>query len=386
MSSATTSIAVLVETTPALVFNDPAKADELFAHIEQEITTAPVDLASDKGRKAVASLAYKISRTKTAIDDAGAELIQEANKKVQSVNAERRKLRNRLDALRDKARKPLDDWEAEQAKRKTQCQAIVDGLKQAGKVTIEDTTETLRARIKQVQNTELHLDYLGDFFDVASDARDTSLAILNSALQRQIHLDEERIELARLREEAERRNAAEAAERKAREDAERKAAYVDAQIKHIVNCGLGLIDGRPYPIIILRRELQEKVVIDESFGDRREEAEAAKLAALKSLDDVEERQRVEQVAAEEARAAEAEADAQRREREAAQRVLDEAEAQRLREEEEADARAADQRHRTTIMLDAEEAVMRAAGIGKDKAWKIITAIAAGSIPHTTIKF
>lgn len=386
MAEANPNIAVLIETTPALVFSDRQKADELFAHIEQEITSFVPDLSTEKGRKAVASLAYKVSRTKTAIDDAGAGLIEAANKQVKTVNAERKRMRDHLDMLRDKARKPLDDWEAAQAERKRECEALVAEIKRAGQVAFDETSATLGERIAALEGTELHLDFLGDFFDVATDARDASLATLRAALQQQEQLEAERAELARLRKEQEARAAQAEENRRAREEAERQASYIEAQIQHIKACGLGLIDGRSYPVVILRRELEEKVVIDDTFGDRKGEAEAARSAALKALAGIEEQQRLADEAAEGERRRLAEEETQRREREAAQRVKDEAEAEQRRKDKEAAERAADQAHRDEVLRAAEAAVMSVAAIGKDKASKIVLAIAAGSVPNTTINF
>lgn len=386
MSSETTNIAVLVETTPALVFSDPKKADELFVHIEQEIATSDPDLTSEKGRKAIASLAYKISRTKTAIDDAGSSLIEEANKTVRSVNAERKRLRDHLDGLRDKARKPLSDWEAEQERRKRQRQQIVDDLKSAGHVSIDDTAETLRARIREVQNTELHLDFLADFFDLAKDAQSSSLSTLNAALGRQVQLDEERAELERLREESQRREEEERVEREARQAQERQARYVDDQIKHIIDCGRGRIGGKPYPLAVLQRELDEKVNIDDTFGDRKREAEEALETARRALSEVAARQQQEAEAEEARRRETAEADARRREEEAAQRARDEASAEQQRAQKEAEARAADQEHRQEVLTAAQTAIKSAAGISDGTAKKIVLAIAAGNVPHISIRF
>lgn len=88
--------------------------DSLLTRIRQETVTMVTDVTTVAGRKEIASLAYKVARSKTAIDDAGKELVADWKKKSAEVDAARKKARDYLDGLRDEVRKPLDDWEAEQ--------------------------------------------------------------------------------------------------------------------------------------------------------------------------------------------------------------------------------------------------------------------------------
>ncbi|MDE1907630.1 MAG: hypothetical protein KGH75_14385, partial [Rhodospirillales bacterium] len=97
------------------VFTGP-NLDELLAKIRQETATIVPDVSTAGGRKEIASLAYKVARSKTTIDEAGKSLVAEWKKKSAEVDASRKKARDYLDALKDEVRKPLDEWEAEQAR------------------------------------------------------------------------------------------------------------------------------------------------------------------------------------------------------------------------------------------------------------------------------
>lgn len=88
--------------------------DALLARIRAETASVVPDVATVEGRKAIASLAYKVARSKTTIDDAGKDLVAEWKLRASGVDAARKKARDYLDALRDEVRKPLDDYEAEQ--------------------------------------------------------------------------------------------------------------------------------------------------------------------------------------------------------------------------------------------------------------------------------
>jgi hypothetical protein len=105
-----------LETINAVEVFTGAKLDDLLAKIRAETATIVPDVLTAGGRKEIASLAYKVARSKTTIDDAGKTLVAEWKSKSAQVDASRKKARDYLDALKDEVRKPLDDWEAEQAR------------------------------------------------------------------------------------------------------------------------------------------------------------------------------------------------------------------------------------------------------------------------------
>lgn len=90
--------------------------DDLLARIRAEAVTLVPNVKTVAGRKEIASIAYKVSRSKTAIDDAGKALVADLKKQTGDIDSARKKARDTLDALRDEVRKPLTDWEEEQAR------------------------------------------------------------------------------------------------------------------------------------------------------------------------------------------------------------------------------------------------------------------------------
>jgi hypothetical protein len=83
------------------------------------------------GRKKTASLAAKVSKVKTTVDAIGKEMVSEWKSKAKVVDANRKKLRDACDELRDEARKPLTDWEAEEARIKAEKEAAIEAEKAA---------------------------------------------------------------------------------------------------------------------------------------------------------------------------------------------------------------------------------------------------------------
>lgn len=103
-----------VETVNAVDVFTGGALDELLNRIQAEARRFEPDMSTDAGRKAIASQAYKVARSKTAIDDAGKALVAEWKEKSRAVDAKRKQAREFLDTLRDEIRKPLTEWEKEQ--------------------------------------------------------------------------------------------------------------------------------------------------------------------------------------------------------------------------------------------------------------------------------
>ena len=102
--------------------------------IDAEVSSQVPDLSTDKGRKAIASLARKVSSTKVALDAMGKKLADGYRAKLDPINAERKLAKDTLEALRDKIRQPLTDWEQEQERIEAERQAVIEAEKLAKQV------------------------------------------------------------------------------------------------------------------------------------------------------------------------------------------------------------------------------------------------------------
>jgi len=106
-----------VEKITALEVFNTGYAETLVGAIEAEVRSFIPDLKTDKSRKEIASLSAKVSKSKVLLDGLGKNLVAAEKEKLKLVDSERKMIRDRLDALRDEARKPLTEWEnAEKAK------------------------------------------------------------------------------------------------------------------------------------------------------------------------------------------------------------------------------------------------------------------------------
>lgn len=119
---------VVIEQATALdLFTAPEKVNQMLAHIktlaEEERKELDSDLSVAKNRKAFASLAYKVTQTKTAIDKAGKLVVDDLKELPKKVDAARKLFRDELDSLSNGIRKPLTEWE-EQEKAREEAEAL----------------------------------------------------------------------------------------------------------------------------------------------------------------------------------------------------------------------------------------------------------------------
>jgi len=98
------------------LFKSEKTLTELLGEIKKTATDFKPDTSTEKGRKEIASQAYKVSQSKTVIDAAGKDLTAEWLRKKKEVDAGRKTARDFCDNLRDEIRQPLTEWEDEEKK------------------------------------------------------------------------------------------------------------------------------------------------------------------------------------------------------------------------------------------------------------------------------
>lgn len=363
----TQSIAVIVESNPAVVLLDAKSKDDLFNHIRSEIAAFEPDTSTAKGRAAIKSFAFKIVQTKTAVDDAGKKLTEEWRQKTNAVNESRREVKQELTDLAVSVRKPLTDWEEAEKKRIEECNEVIQWMKSAKNVFIEDTSEDVRARGAKVYETEITAEKYGDLFAEAEAVKAETIESLKTSLARLTREEADRAELARLKQAEEERLAREAEEREAEERRKQEEEAAKREEENRIAAEQAEQE---------RIAKAEQEAADKARREAEEEAEQARAAEQKRIDDEnaeKERKHQEELAAERKRAEDLE-------RENAER---EAEERRVREETE--RRQKDVEHRTLIKSQVKAGLI-AAGVNEKTAVKVVLAILAGDIPNLKMEF
>jgi hypothetical protein len=362
-----TAIALIVSETPVVVLTDEKRRAEFYAHIQAEVDSFTPDISTATGRAAIKSLAFKITRTKTAIDAAGKELNEEHRRFINAVDAERRDAREYLDTLAKKVRQPLTEWEEAEDARKAEVEKIIAMFRSERFVPMGEASDSIRERGTIIHNIAIDPDVFQDRADEAEREKKDTVAHLLAAMEQAIKTEEAAEELERLRKAEAERDAAEQAKREAEEAEARRIAEEKR---------------REEARAAAEKAEQERIARAEQEAADRARREAEEAAQRER--DEERRQHEAALAAEREAREKAEREAQderdRIAREEAARV------EEARREAEAKAkREADQAHRTAVKTKAKEAIITC-GADEETARKIVVAIIAGEIPAVRMEF
>lgn len=343
--------------TPAVVFA-PGGVESIISKLEADVRNVVTDISTEAGRKAIASLAYKVARSKTALDDMGKDLVAGLKAQTGKIDAERRIIRDRLDALRDEVRKPLDNFENAEKERVAGHEAILAAILEAAQLSADAGTAAINARIGAVR--DLSQRDWQEFAARATATIDTARKTLETALAQATKREAEAAELARLR-----------AEQIAREQAEREAK-IAAEAAERARIAAELKAEREAAEVAARAEAERRRV-DKERADaiaRAEQAEADKRAAAATA--VQDAKNAAE-AAERSRLAAIESERKR--------VADEA----AKEAAEKARREADKAHRAKFNNEA-LAAFEALGFAKEPSRLLVETIARGEVPHVSINY
>lgn len=191
---------VVIEPSKAYdVFTTPNGLVELLAKIDHDALAVAPDLSTATGRKAIASNAYRVAQTKTYLDNLGKEITDKLKELPKLVDANRKYARETLDALRDKVRQPLTNWEEEQER--------IAAAKKA-----EEEAAKLREEIERCHELAL---FMNAEFD--REQEEKRKAAEQARIERERRIAEEAAERAKIEAEAKAKAEREEMERKARE-------------------------------------------------------------------------------------------------------------------------------------------------------------------------
>lgn len=322
--------------TPLQIY-EPGNINNLLSAISKEVANFKADVTTKKGRDEVASLAYKVSRSKTFLDDAGKKLGDDARKTVELINAERKKVRDSLDKLRDDIRKPLDQWEASEALRVNKHKAQITFIRDlANKCAIGWKNLSIEELEKNLSFVQTHDHNFEEFAGEASGALEDAIKRINESLGNKRDFETQRLEIERLQKEA--------ADRKAKDDEE--AAKKEEQRLASEAAKKKEADA------LKEKELEAQREENEALKKKQADADA-EIARLKKIAD-------DKAAAD-------------------KKAADEKAAEEKRE--------ASKRHVTKILKAAAAALNEEiGGLGPVESLAIITAIAEGKVPNVSIKY
>lgn len=144
----------------------PDTVTKNLAQIREEALALVPDITTDKGRKEIASVAHKVAQSKVAIDKVGAALVKPLKDQAKVIDKERKRYKDDLDALKMEVRKPLSDWEEEQARLQRESDQVFFDIER-----YSETIDKVSGEILQVVQLENFLKQL-DVLDVGACEHD----------------------------------------------------------------------------------------------------------------------------------------------------------------------------------------------------------------------
>lgn len=332
---------VIEQNAIAVAFQTKNGIQSLFDRMAEQARSIVPDVSTKKGREAIASQAYKVSKSKTAVDNHGKELVAGIKAQAAVIDKDRKAWRDQCDALRDEIRKPLDDWEQAEKDRVAICRGFLEEITElATPEFLGNSVWQLKGYIETLENLKINSRFM-EFEQEAKLAKFETLELLRSALASREKYEAEQAELERLRQAEQARLQQERDAKIAHEAAEKATREAEEKARFEAEC-----------------VQREKLEAERREAQLKADKEAAELRAVQAAEN--ERKRIE---SEQAAKAEAERKAE-------------------------EARLADVEHRRKINNEAFNAILdlNLGVIHEEQVKKIIGAIAKGLIPHVSIKY
>lgn len=320
--------------------------DVLLEKITKEAKSLAPDISTNEGRKAIASMALKVAKSKTYLDDLGKDLVSEWKEKSKLVDNSRKKIRDYLDELKEEVRKPLTDWENKEKSRIENHEKNILKISSYYLAPQSDTETSvfLKGQLSEVEKLVID-DTWQEFKDRAEKEKGFAVYNLQKRIEKATNREKEQAELARLRQEAADREKKEREEKIAQEAKEK--AELEAKKK-------------------IEAEEREKLLAIERQKKAEEELAQAKIKA--ALD--KERAEKEKIEAE---------------KQAVKKEQERQEALKKKEAEEIAKREANLKHVKNINNQALSALIEC-GLSEDMAKLVITAITQKKIPNVVINY
>ena len=366
---------VVIEPTSAVaLFTEGEGVEAMLADIRKQAASLVPDVTTAKGRKEIASVAYAVAKTKTYLDGLGKDLTAQYKAIPARIDANRKLIRDTLDALKDEVRAPLTQYEEAEAARVEVLQARLARLNELGtSASIEIAAADLQVMLLEVEQTALD-DSWQEQLPQATVAKELAAKRLGETLAARHKYEAEQAELEELRQkqaEQERINR----ERLIAEQAAEQARLQEENRQRLEREAAQHRELEAQRQAQVAQQAAEQARLNAEASElARQQAEARRIAEAEQAEL--RRQEAELNAALHAEAVAARAAEQER-----QRIADE---QRLKDEEDA-RRMADRAHQgrinSAILMD-----LIGMGIEEDKAVTLIKHIANNKIAHLTINY
>lgn len=223
---------VVVQKENALqLFTTEKGLDPILLGVRKFIDEFKPDITSKKGRDAIASIAHSVAKSKTYLDGIGKELVDKLKEQPKLVDAERKRIRDTLDAWKDEVRKPLTEWEEKEERRVQYHKSMIQHIKDCANGLIGGQAQPFAILFRELEEKVIVDEKWEEFEAEAHREKEAALKSLKMAFEQHQIREKEQAELERLRKETAEREQKEREERLMREAADnaRREAEMKAQ-------------------------------------------------------------------------------------------------------------------------------------------------------------
>lgn len=348
------------------VFSAPGGLTPVVDEIERLAKDFTPDISTAEGRAQIKSMAHKVTRSKTFLDDLGKGLVANLKELPKRIDANRKEMRDRLDALAAEVRQPFTDWEAHTLEISNRLNWI-DGL--PASLTNASSAEVDAAYAKTIIFEPVSEDAWESFYDEAKAIIPRTNHALSELFMVRQKVEADAAELERLRKAAAERERKEVEDRRIKEAAEQARREAEERAEREKQAALGReAEAKRQAELAEQRLAEAKRLAEERDREyQRQREEQDRIAAERA-----ERARQEAVASEQKRQAD---EAERAAAEEAKRKADKDHFRQVNSEVLADIMeviAGTPESTDTITLSVSRA--------------IVIAIAKGHVRHTAITY
>lgn len=208
-SNETTTEALIVDTDYSVLvvekkdlqafFLDNERLDALYAHVEKMARALVADPLTKEGASQIKSCARQIASVKKRIDDIGKDVVAELKKLPGQIDANRKSLRERLEALQDDIRRPVTEIENREDE--------IDGIKGIHLRLANASSEEIAKELESVKKIPLTEEKWHESLEKAKAAiagETKALELLKSTAEKREKDAEELEQLRKNQEEADR--------------------------------------------------------------------------------------------------------------------------------------------------------------------------------------
>jgi hypothetical protein len=181
------------------VFTEPGAIEPWLDHVRKGVADFVPDLTTLRGRKAIASMAFEVTKSKTYLLKEGKELADEQKAIPKVIDATRNRIKDELEALATQVRKPLTDWEVADEARVATHRQIIARITERSTNMADKTVAELKDALAAVEAEDVTADACEEFLSEYERARDASVLILKTLIPLREKAEADAAELIQLR-------------------------------------------------------------------------------------------------------------------------------------------------------------------------------------------